>query len=398
MQHRQNLIDLFSTFIQFFEDRFSSWVTDFKLKKNMTSYLQKEPGKENSEKFWSLFWYQQWKNNTNVLAKNHLLAYLQEPCYWASQNVVTKFTNLQYKLSDYFQMAIAQSEQVLNTYNVYSGLSLSSFANWRFRSIITNILRQKSATDICTDWALLRKVRKKRLRASLENAGFNRTKVDQYCLIWMCFQTIYAPKQQKGTQKLPAPDTDTWLKIISAYQQQAINYPQLKAENSNINIQMLKEIVLESAKLIRQYLYPQTNSLNLTPTGSNSGELLDIITSDDLSPLEKVINIEEVNNREKNYSQINQILTEALKQLNPEFQHILELYYRENLTQQSIAKRLAIKQYTISRKMTRAREFLLKALIKWSQDSLHITIDTDKIKGMSTILEEWMINYYTKEC
>ena len=91
-------------------------------------------------------------------------------------------------------------------------------------------------------------------------------------------------------------------------------------------------------------------------------------------------------------------MTQALKQLKPEFQDILKLYYRENLTQQSIAKRLAIKQYTISRRMTRAREFLLKALIKWSQDSLHITIDTDKIKGMSTILEEWMINYYTKEC
>ncbi len=63
-------------------------------------------------------------------------------------------------------MAIAQSEQVLTTYNIDYGSSLSSFAKLGFRTIINNFFRQKSTTDICTDWVLLRKTSKKRLIAS----------------------------------------------------------------------------------------------------------------------------------------------------------------------------------------------------------------------------------------
>ncbi len=211
----------------------------------------------------------------------------------------------------------------------------------------------------------------------------------------MCYQAIYTPKQQKVSQKLLAPNTETLLKIILAYQQQAINYPQLKKEKNTITTQSLEKILLQSAKLIRQYLYPKTTSLNITTTGHDSGELLDILSDDDLSPLQKAINIEEVDNREKKYIQINNVLTEALTQLKPEFQDIFQLYYQENLIQQDIAKKLNIKQYTISRRVTKGRELLLKTLIKWSQDNLKITVDTNQIESMSNLLEEWMINYYT---
>lgn len=399
MQNRKKLIDLFSTFIHFSDDIFNTWITDFKLKKNIENYLKKEPEKQSSESFWSFFFYREYYKNSNVLAKNHLLAYLQEPCYWAAQNTVNKFPNLHYKLSDCFQMAISQYDQILKTYNIDYGTSLCNFAQLGFRTIINNIFRQKSAIDICTDWALLRKISKKRLRASLENAGLNQTQIDQYCLIFICFQNIYTPKQQKISQKLSTPDLDTWKKIISAYQQQIINYPQLKLkeENSQINAQSVEKILLQSAKCIRQYLYPQTTSLNTTITEDESKELLDLIATDNLPPLEQVISIEEVRDREKNYTKINYILTEALKQLKPELQKILNLYYIENFTQQDIAKTLDIQQYTISRKITKARELLLKALIQWSTDSLKITIDTNKIQEMSRILEEWMINYYSSQ-
>ncbi len=93
MLTRNNLLDLFSTFIQFSEDRMSKWITDLKLQKSINCYLKQESKNKITENFVSLFLYRQWCDNPSTLAKYHLIAYLQEPCYWASQNIISKFPN-----------------------------------------------------------------------------------------------------------------------------------------------------------------------------------------------------------------------------------------------------------------------------------------------------------------
>jgi hypothetical protein len=54
-----------------------------------------------------------------------------------------------------------------------------------------------------------------------------------------------------------------------------------------------------------------------------------------------------------------------------------------------------MKQYTISRRLTKARETLLLALAQWSRDTLHITLTSDVLKDTSTVLEEWLQTHYS---
>lgn len=395
MYSRETINEVFSTFIQFSDDNFSNWLTEPRLKRNMEFQEKKESENQKSERFWSLFWYKKWRDQTDILAKNHLLAYLQESCYWTSQKTVSRFPNLSYKLSDCFQMAIAEINQVLQSYNPNYGSSLSNYASLVFKSIINNTVRQKLEIDICTDWSLLRKVSKKRLIASLENANYAPEKITNYCLIWRCFKTIYIPKQQKLTQKLSAPSEDILQKIIVAYQTELINYPSLsQKEADQLTPEIVKKSLQECANLIRQYLYPQTISLNITPSGQDSGELLQLISSQEKSPLEYLITEEEISLREQKKAQINKILLKSLNNINPEVQTLFKMYYQENLTQEKIAEKLDTKQYKISRRIARGREILLRDLLIWTKNSFNLTINTEIIKEMSVVLEEWLNIYY----
>jgi hypothetical protein len=87
MRPRQNLVETFSTFLQFDADRFSGWVMDPKLRRSMESCLAKVQHSEISESFWVLYWYKIWQSPptsqaqdayTKSLARSHLTAYLQE--------------------------------------------------------------------------------------------------------------------------------------------------------------------------------------------------------------------------------------------------------------------------------------------------------------------------------
>ena len=75
-------------------------------------------------------------------------------------------------------------------------------------------------------------------------------------------------------------------------------------------------------------------------------------------------------------------------------QALLQMYYGQALTQQQMAAALAMQQYTVSRRLSRARESLLTALARWSQDSLHISLTLDVLSYTSTVLEEWLTNHY----
>ncbi len=85
MRPRKDITDLFSTFVQFEADRFSRWITDIRLRRNMEDCLNQASTMPASKQVWALSWHQNWQNQTTQLAAKHLSAYLQEPCYWAAQ-------------------------------------------------------------------------------------------------------------------------------------------------------------------------------------------------------------------------------------------------------------------------------------------------------------------------
>ncbi|MBD2489765.1 sigma-70 family RNA polymerase sigma factor [Aulosira sp. FACHB-615] len=386
MQPRQSIIEIFSTFVQFEGDRFSRWATESRLRRSIQSCLQQIP-KENSEYFWVLYWYKFWQDSAAAaLARQHLTAYLQEPCYWISQKTSAAFTSSQFKLADCFQIAIAQVELVLKNFNPSQSSTLKNYASLIFSTAIRETLRQRQEVDICSDWGLLRKTSQKRLVESLQNAGLSPETIHAYILAWNGFKTLYVPSKAGNSRQLSRPDDATWEAIAKFYNSQT---------SQPANSPTLEKWLLSAAKAVRKYLYPTPDSLNVSLGGDDGFELLDNLPGTQESLINEIIAQEEAQAKSQQQSEINQVLSTAIAQLEAQIQEILQLYYAKQLNQDAIAKQLDIKQYTVSRRLTKAKEVLLRSLANWCQDSLHISLTSDLLKSMSAVMEEWLQNYYS---
>jgi DNA-directed RNA polymerase specialized sigma24 family protein len=135
-----------------------------------------------------------------------------------------------------------------------------------------------------------------------------------------------------------------------------------------------------------------------TPKPGQERELVDTLAGEgEDSLLTELIVEEETEKRMSQQAQVQQVLTAAIADLASESQQLLALYYAEQLSQKNIAQRLGIKQYTVSRRLTKIRESLLQTLAQWSQETLHISLTSDVLKSTSALLEEWLVTYYREQ-
>ncbi|MEC4895370.1 MAG: sigma-70 family RNA polymerase sigma factor [Oscillatoria sp. PMC 1051.18] len=393
MRPRQNILEIFSTFIQFEGDRFSAWASDPSLRRSMQQCLANSPQHQSSPKFWALYWHKQWQNNATIRAREHLTAYLQEVCFWAAQKTAAGFGSSQYSLSDYFQMAIARIEKILNNFDPQQGVALRNYAKAIFNTTMREILRQRQEVDICTAWGLLRKISQKRLMESLQQVGLSEKTIARYILAWHGFKTIYAPQQARASRKLPRPDKATWEALAAFYNSQ--RYQQLAPDETEIDSETIEKWLIACATAARSYLYPSVTSINKPQQGNSESELLDQLAANEgESLLTAAIAEEESQTRQTQTAQMSQTLETAIANLEPPLPEILQLYYSDTHTQQQIAAKLGMKQYAVSRRLSKARQLLLQKLANWSQENLHITLNSDVLKHTSTVLEDWLSAYY----
>ncbi|MBD2459786.1 sigma-70 family RNA polymerase sigma factor [Oscillatoria sp. FACHB-1407] len=394
MRHRQNLIELFSTFVQFAGDRFGGWLADPRLERSMKASLQQAATtvRELSEGIWALHWHEHWRKNPTGSAANHLSAYLQESCYWAAYKMINRFTSTPYKLSDCFQIAIADLPKILNRFSAAQGSSLKAYASAAFGTAIRDTLRQRQEADICSDWGLLRKLSQKRFADALSKAGLPNHKVAQYSLAWNCFKTIYVPSKGTATRQLSRPERSTWEAIADLYNRDRL---QLEDPGLPCSPEVMEQWLSFCAERARAYLYPSALSLNAPKPGLDEGELQDDLPDPMAdAPLSLLIAAEEAEVRDSQRSQINTVLLNQLEQMDTQAQQLLQLYYGDELTQQQIAQELGIKQYAVSRRLSKTREILLLALASWSQQTLHISLSSDVVSNMNDVLEEWLYSYF----
>ena len=396
MRSRQNIVEIFSTFIQFDSDRFSNWVSDPRLRRSINKCLAKEDIKTHSENFWAIYWHKKWRQEPSGIAREHLIAYLQEACFWSTRKTISSFQSTQYSLPDGFQIAIAGIDKVLKGFDSDRGFSLKGYASITFCNLIREILRQRQEIDICSEWSLLRKLSKKRLTESLQNAGLSADIVDKYVLAWYCFKNIYVPERASPTKKLSKPDAATWDAIVNLYNQESKT--QLSASSEMVNATILEKWLLASVKAARSYLYPNITSINQPKPGYDSGEIADsLVGAVDESLISEMIVEEEIQQRNQQQNQVNTALLAALNQLKAEERRLLELYYVQGMKQSEIAQELNTQQYTISRKLSRVKKSLLKFLAQWSNDTLHISLTSDVLKNISLIIEEWLESHYKNQ-
>ncbi|MDJ0800741.1 MAG: sigma-70 family RNA polymerase sigma factor [Calothrix sp. MO_167.B12] len=394
MQPRHGIVEIFSTFVQFEVDQFSGWVTDPKLRRSMKKCLEHSPTQD-SDSFWALYWYKVWETQSSPVALAHISAYLQEACYWTAIKFAVNFPTL-LSVADCFQIAITHLTKILNAFNPQCSSHLKSYAELAFRRIIRDELRLHREIDICSDWALLHKISRKRLVKSLRNMGFNAQNIEGYVLAWECFQELYTGDNTKIRQ-LTKPDAGTWENITNLYNAERLH--RLSSPTPAINQQTIEKWLLSSAKAARSFLYPQIVSADSPlKEGGEGGDdsLLDILPGDvQTSLLAEIIEQEETANLGNHQTQLNQVLQQAIITLDTESQQLLQVYYSHQLTQKEIAAQLDIQQYTVSRRLTRIKKSLLLTLTQWSQNTLHISPKSDVIDAINNCLEEWLKFHYS---
>ena len=395
MRPRKSLIERFSAFVQFEADHFQSWLVDARLRRSMEKQGAIAPDTSTNDDFWSLHWYRAWQQTPDGLAKDHLVAHVQETAYWTALKIHNRFGKAQYGVADLFQMAIARFERVLKGFNAEQGSSFKGYATVMLANLLRESLRQQQAIDICTDWGLLRKLSQKRLTTALAQAGLAPTTLDQYILAWQCFKTLYVPSQKDSGRRLSKPDAGTWQAIADLYNRDRPQ--QLAATAPTASPKAIESWLQASAQAARQSLYPSLLSID-APTATGSGNYSETLADDDQAEgMAQLIQDEEMQQRQTQRQAMQTILQTALSELNEESQQLLQLYYQEEWTQQAIAKHLQVKQYAVSRRLTRIREQLLKQLIQWGQETLHTTPTLDLMKHVSTVLDEWLAYYYQKQ-
>ncbi|MBW4605024.1 MAG: sigma-70 family RNA polymerase sigma factor [Calothrix sp. FI2-JRJ7] len=392
MRSRQDVVEMFSTFVQFNGDAFSHWLTDPKLRRSMQNCI-KQSDVEKSETFWAIYWHRIWQLQASPLAGAHITAYLQEVCYWVAKKMKMNLSE-QYSVADFFQTAIARLDKVLRGFNPQLSSNLKIYAEYAFKNLIKDVLRKRQEVNICTEWGLLHKLSQKLLVKSLQQAGHKSETIARYVLAWNCFLQIYVPNDAKNAHKLLSPDHVTLQTIAQLYNTERLS--QLSSPSPVCTPESLETWLLACAKAVRSFKYPTSVSID-TPVSEqeDTGELLDhLVGNFQDSLLNQIIAEEEAKTITEQSIQINAVLNNALAKINSEYQALLQAYYGQELTQQEIAQQLGVKQYTVSRQLTKIKRTLLLALGQWSAETLHIPLTSNVIDSMSNSLEEWLVVHY----
>jgi RNA polymerase sigma factor (sigma-70 family) len=190
--------------------------------------------------------------------------------------------------------------------------------------------------------------------------------------------------------KPTAPPVKRWRGIATLYNRERLT----RQVNTEANAAQIESWLLRCAKAIRLFQNPPQVSLNVTLSGEADGdERLDLL-SDGGSLLTDLIDQEEAEANLAQRRQVGDVLSGAIAALDGTAQALLQAYYQQQLTQQQIAQKLGIKQYTVSRQLTRLRQGLLLTLAEWSQQTLHISLTPSVLDSMSHALEEWLTTHY----
>ncbi len=414
MRPRKDLVEIFTTFLSFEEHQTVTWQAEPRLKRNLQRTLEQSQSalpSPISATMLTAYWCQIWQPVPTDLPRLHLFAYVQESCYWAVYRLYQRLTNTSaltlYTLPDCFQIAIAEFPKILARFEPSRGANLGTYSEMAFSGILKDQLIQRGAAEICSDWALLRKVSKKRLIEALQSNGFSPEVIQQYSLAWICFRELWVPEQYQ--QRSSHPPATIWDSVALAYHQvKDLNLP-------DVSPGQLEQWLQQASKILRAYLYPQINSLNEPLPGTEGRERLDSIVasgvggavsheigsevgSEDESLLGQVILAEDLAARHQDYLQLQQILQEALATLKPEWQTSLRLYYQHNQTQSQIAQQLQCSQPSVARYLIKARDSLLAALVTalatGASGYPNKPPTPDRIREQSEALEQWLQVYY----
>ncbi len=173
--NRVNINDKFSTFLLIVDTQKNIfvWKKDLKLKLNIKKIITKTV--DNSEIIAYNFLNIVREKNQNIIA-SHLTSYLQESCYWAARQVYNQKQNTinLLTLEECFSSgneATIKPEKILKNYQINAGSKITTYAQIRLKTIITDNIYRDRKWKLLTNWGLLKKISKSKRKRVLQEIG-----------------------------------------------------------------------------------------------------------------------------------------------------------------------------------------------------------------------------------
>lgn len=382
----------FSTFVNIANGDVENWVEDPRLKLNLDkeqSRLQWDSEPSFPINAWVLHWHQNWDSLQTRLPRYHLYAYLQEPCYWSSHKISSRFNTTNFGLADCFQTAFEKSDKVLQSFKPELGTSLSTYAGRAYCNTIQDVLSQHQEIQISSELSLLKRCGVKLLSKALVAAGLPPEMRTTRKTAWQSFKLFYFPKETTA-RNLASLTQEDWLKIRVHYD--ALRVPRKLDSATEAELQ---DGLRDCVRYLRRYTVPQSVSLNAGR--GDSEEFLEKLSNTSTDSMTLLMAQELEESRQQQRQKIAAILVEGLAGLSQSSQQLLQLYYGNHLTQTEIAAQCNSQQYNVSRQLRTARQALLKILATWCKQELHITWDATVLNNMTVILEDWLTAKFSGE-
>ncbi|WP_017720268.1 sigma-70 family RNA polymerase sigma factor [Kamptonema formosum] len=377
MRKRKHPIEMFSTFLKVDEPSDSigpAWLTDSRLKQNMTRISLAEP--DAPEEYWTLYWLREaLKDPQNTQARSHLSAYLEEVCYWTTFKVFQEVANISQSRVDCFFIARAAAANPAKLFKNYDRVrsSLKTFAQFPLKTAILEEIRAGRELLKYSDPALLRAVTRKTLKEALQKAGLREAEQSQCLLAWQCFKEIYVPATEGRSKQLKSPDETQLAAMAEGYNQVRKN--SLAAADS----QSFK-------KLLDQCVGSVRGSLRINTISLENCVFEPALASDDP--------IDALDEPAQEWQQIHSIISEALAKVQDPNQKMLKLWHGLAFRQSELGQIFGQKQYQISRQISRCQQSLLTVLAEWSASTLGITLSSDQLKEMANQIEAWLDSHF----
>lgn len=390
MINRLNIVDKFSTFLSIIDNyKFTlHWITDYKLKKNIQKIISESPIETETLAYQMLI---DLRINNDLILQHHLASYLQEISYWATRYVYYRLHNIinALTLDECFLFAneaITQPEKLLRKYQFDGGSKMTTYANTRLKTLVTDKIYLSRNWKLLTNWGLLKKIAKSRREKILQGVGgLKEDKLKEYLLVWQCFVDNYVSSSPHRNKSLSPP-----------------NFAQLNIMTQQYNLLGKKILKLTSDLTVEEFktrveFCGEKARLFINPVSIEFSENKEINQQENNHNYLTNLEINQEN------AKINQILANTFQSLNVDSQSIFYLAEGFGFTQQQVIQTIKqtnstfpTQQYQLSRNIEKIRKLLLDAIIKnLKEDNKQINIEN--IKSLIQLLKQWLTEYIESE-
>lgn len=388
MQKRTNLVTQFSSFLCLKEES-SSLITYWKntpeLERNITLLLKQQIISPEEDRVAQEFL--QWlRKEPDSLKNKHLIAYLQESCFFATQKVYQRLRSCWdlFTWQDYFQWAnllVSSPIQLLSSYDDKFQFKLTTYARHKLENKLIDQAYQYMGWERSSDWGLLRKLSNSKQKQFLQQiGGLKGNNLEQYLLVIKCFNLIYKSQTQGRNKSLTPPSQEHFKDVSKEYNFIVTNKVKILP---SLTAKECENIVLNSIKFARQFCNPSMNNKQNDPNNLKLETCLN--------------NQEDYDDRETEYSLVNDILTTAFANLENNQKMLFQLWKGLQLTQTEIVEVMVVnnphfvnQQFQVAREINVVREYLLEKLIKQLFLEQQISLTKQKITELKSPLDYWL--------